>query len=365
MNSNNDNNKKYANVASQTFNRVLGRITDDPETVSFNIYGRGIFGLGSSARGVLISTEENREWAQVLQQQFLTEFESIYRDIKLEIEPIFLKPNNLLLQSALLSHPFFRGRDKERYSFVITPGYTEAELINELRQALGLSAVQVYCLQGPIESSPIKPKEGVAGVHNTPMEGSEYAACLRGAVPTIKKVCIAYSPYIENLQEREMLRQHRNLIKAAFKEFPIEVVEHSWDFEEAYASELQTTLADCDVLITLDEPAVSKHADTVLKICEATQTLLCSSDLDLVVKGAGFGCGVAKSSYIKPMIKLLRALLARNGFVKSCQIPMQSGMRYNLRGIKNQGVKLSSIVLALLRAKDAHELDAVSILETE
>ncbi|MDQ5891043.1 MAG: putative tryptophan/tyrosine transport system substrate-binding protein [Candidatus Dependentiae bacterium] len=353
---------KKQNAATRLFNQVLSLVT---EVSSFYAHQASTHepSLGSKVRGLILSSTENREWTYTSRERFIAEFGTAYPDTELELTTIYLNGNEFEMYSALLSHPAIAGEDKGRFSFVITPGYIETELMAEIREVLNLNLIQLYAVPGSMTIPFLKPRRGLAGVHNTPMAATEYANGLRGLMPAIKKVCLAYTPDREQASENDSLKAQRRFVLLALARKGIRVVEHLWNFNHLYSDDLRTHLAWADALITLDEPAVSRHRAEIVALCDQEKTLFCSSDLDSVFKGAGIGCGVTKEAYVRPMIVVLHNLLTTDGYVKSYQIPKQVGLRYNWEAMLRQGLKLPDHIVALMQMKSVYDADIIRIDE--
>lgn len=349
------------NRGTGAFKKLLQCVTQPSTLFSKGDHETGLHTLGTKARGLLIVSDENRRVAVNVKRKFAMEFEAVYHGSQIDIDTIVLKGDDIVMQSALLSNPAITGIDRGRYSFIITPGYTEAEVVHDVVRALNLKLAQLFCVPGGMEGVFLNPRPGLAGVYNTPMPAAEYADGLRGVCPDIKKVCIAYSPSDQLQQHKSLDGQYRRL-KKMLTDLGIEVVTHLWDFKNAYERELKNQLKSCQVIITLDEPAVGQHRKLVKRLCEETETLFCSSELTSVLEGAGIGAGVTEDTYLYPMVPLLHELLnAGNEVVPSFQIPAQDGMRYNLDAMERQGVKLTALLRALLRMKAADDTSAIKL----
>jgi len=350
-----------SNKGTEAFKQLLHYITKPSAFFAKKDYDTGLHALGPKAKGILLMSEENRRMATTISQKFSMEFESVYRGSQVDLETILLQGDDIIMQSALLSHPSITGIGRGRYSFIITPGYTEAEIAHEVIRALGLRLVQLFCVPGAMEGQFLNPRPGLSGVYNTPMPAIEYADGLRSIRDDIKKVCIAYAPADQWQQQKAVEGQYLR-VKKMLMSLGIEVVTHLWDFKNAYGRELRMQLKDCQVFITIDEPAVGKHRKLVKEVCEETRTLFCSSELTSVLEGAGVGMGITEDTYLYPMIPLLHDLLTmKNEVVPSFQIPAQEGIRYNLNALERQGVKLTALVRALLRMKAADDSSAIKL----
>ena len=353
------------NRGTEAFKELLHYVTRPSVFSLKRDHDTGIHALRQKAKGVLVVSEKNQRMAATLSRKFVMEFESTYRGSQIELETIMLTGDEILMQSALLQHPAITGSGRGRYSFIITPGYAEAEAVHTVIRVLGLKLVQLFCVPGGMEGTFLNPRPGLSGVYNTPMPAHEYVDGLRGMRHDIKKICIAYKP-CDQPQEQKAVEGQYLRIKKLLHSLDIEVTTHLWSFKDAYERELRTQLRDCQVIITLDEPAIGRHRKLVRDICKETRTLFCSSELTSVFEGAGVGVGVTEDTYIYPMLPLLRDMLTmRHEVVPSFQIPAQDGMRYNLRALERQGVQLTPLLRALLRMKAAEDESAIRLSQAE
>jgi len=313
-------------------------------------------------KGIIISGPETREWAHKLGIHFTTECNAAFPDTIIELETVILEGSPEAMQSALLNHRAISGNKKDRCSFIITPGYTETHLVSEMRKFYSLDITHLYCVQGVPTRSFLETKKGRAGVHNTPMSPAIYVNNLQALIPNLKTVCIAYSAYREQKEEYDSIQGQRRALKKAFVEQGITVLEHVWDIHSIDKQELQTLLTNTQALITLDEPTVYQHRQDIIALCNTARVPLCTSELDSVFAGAAIGCGITFDSFAKPLIAILHELINdTDGYVASLQIPMQTGMRYNKRGMQEQGIQLSLTIETLMLMKSIYEADIIAI----
>ncbi len=313
-------------------------------------------------RGIVFASTNTFDWALGLRHTFEVEFNSLYPETELELETLFVKGSHGEMQATLAHHPLLVGNDSERFSFVLTPGYAESVLFDEIRFMLNLSLPQIYCVPGSLTAHFAQVREGFAGVHNAMMYPQEYLDALRGLIPDLKRVCIAYTPYIEQREEEDMVKRQLGMLTRTFNRANIVVNKHLWDEKDIGEADLKRALKDNDVFITLNELAVHAHRKTLINLCNAYRTPLCASELDTVLEGAALGCGITRDTFAKPMLRVLHHMMfPRLRMVPSIEIPMQVGMRYNLRAMAQQGIVLSDENAALLRMKSVFDLDIISL----
>ncbi len=347
------------NAASSVLNDMLFRI----KNASKSLTGQGQHPFfQKKVYGLVVASLDTLDWAVDARNHFMMEFSALYHRTDLEIETIIVQGGLGEMQSTLLKHSSISGPHKKRFSFVITPGYSESMIFNEVRSALGLSIKQLYCVQGSLTAPFRVLRDGIAGVHNAPMHPKEYLDSLKGLLPHLRSVCIAYSPNVEQQDENDMIQRQRKALRNMFAENGITVTEHLWDDRDMAADDLVDRLKVADVLITLDELAMNKHREKVIALCNQYKTPLCASELNSVFAGAALGCGVTRDSYAKPMLSVLHDMMfPQRRLVSSVEIPMQIGMRYSLRGIAAQGIVLQDETAALMRMKSIYDLDIVSL----
>lgn len=347
------------NAASSVFNNIISTIAD--ATKSLLPHKKHPF-FKRKIKGLVVASLDTADWAVRVRNHFMMEFSSLYHKTNLEMETIIVHGGIGEMQSALLKHSSIAGPHKKRFSFVITPGYAESMMFNEVRSALGLTVKQLYCVQGALTAPFRVLRDGIAGVHNMPMHAQEYLDGLRGLLPSLKSVCIASSPFVEQQDENDSIQRQRKAIKELFNASGIEVVEHLWDDNSYYPSELALKLQAVDALITLDEPAMYNHRIGVINLCNEFKKPLCASELDSVFGGAALGCGVTRDAFAKPLLSVLHDMMfPQKRLVSSIEIPMQVGMRYNLHAIARQGIVLSAETAALMRMKSIYDLDIITL----
>ncbi len=313
-------------------------------------------------KGVIISGPENREWAQKLGTHFIAECNATFPDTIIELETIILEGSPEAMQAALLSHRVLSGNKKDRYSFIITPGYTETSMVSDIRKFYNLDVNHLYCVQGAQTHSFLETRKGRAGVHNTPMDPAVYVHNLKALIPDLKTVCLAYSAYREERPEYDSIQRQRRALKAAFNKNDISILEHVWDVKSLDKQDLQTLLPKVQALITLDEPTVYQYRQEIIALCNSHKVPLCSSELDSVFAGAAIGCGITFDAFAKPLVALFHDLIHDvDGYVASIQIPMQTGMRYNKKAMEQQGIELSVNSETLMLMKSIYEDDIIKI----
>jgi len=314
-------------------------------------------------RGIVISGPETREWAHKLNIHVTAECMALYPNCTVEIETLILDGSPEFMQQTLMSHRAINGNKKDRCSFIITPGYTETQMVTEMRKFYNLEITHVYCVQGAKSRSFFETQKGRSGVHNTPMNPTAYVHNLEALIPNLKTVCLAYSAYREQRDEYDSIQGQRRALKAAFSNKNIKVIEHVWDVGSFYQQELQELLPQVQALVTLDEPTVYRYREEIIDLCNAVKIPLCTSELDSVFAGAAIGCGITFDSFAKPVVSLLHDLMANDtdGYVTSMQIPMQIGMRYNKRGMADQGIEISVNTETLMLMKSIYDGDIISL----
>jgi len=347
------------NAASNTLNSILSGMANAAK--SLVLQKQHPF-FKKKIKGLIVASTDTLEWASAMRTHFMQEFGSLYHHTELEIETIVIHGGLGEMQSTLLKNASIAGPNKKRFSFVLTPGYTESMIFNEVRSALGLSIKQIYCVQGSLTAPFRILSDGIAGVHNAPMHPKEYLDSLRGLVPTLRTVCIAYTPYVDQRDENYMIQRQRTALQAIFAGEGIEIINHLWNDRDMGQADLGAALQEADALITLDEAAMVKHRSAVIALCNKYKKPLCASELDSVFAGAALGCGVTRDAFAKPMLSVLHDMMfPQRRLVSSIEIPMQVGMRYNLRAIAAQGIVVSDEVAALMRMKSVYDLDIISL----
>lgn len=322
-----------------------------------NIYRRRP--VDDHVNGLIIETEGNREWTQAINARLTAELSTYFPGTHFELLTLTVSGDETDMYNALASHPALTGADRERFSFVITPGYAALRMVHEIRDEYGLDIVQLYCVEDAFAFRFVQQDYGFSGVYNTPMSGDEYADVLRAFVPNIKRACIVYTPRRNTGSRYNIVEEQRRRITSALFRDGIEVEEHFWSYYEMHEGTLLEKMRMADVVITLDEPAVYRHCQALAKLCDTEKRIFCASELDSLFKGAALGGGITKDAYIGLMALVLEELLLTDGIVNARRIPMQIGMRYNEHALQRQGVKLSRPLLALLRIKSMLDRDCI------
>jgi ABC-type uncharacterized transport system substrate-binding protein len=313
--------------------------------------------------GFVIHSKETKLWATALAAQLTRDFGWLYPDSKLTLEALELNDTNEHIQSALSQCPTFWDKKKARFSFALTPGYQASHLISDIRHRSPSVVPQLYCVPGTLPLSRSLDDSLMGGIHNTPMAATEYIDALKGLLPGITKVCLAYTQHPEKNTEASLQKTQRAAFAAACMRANIALVEHTWDHDTIYPQGLEDTLTEVDALITLDEPAMHKHRHEVIQLCNRLKKPLCASELDSVYAGAALGCGITATAFSKPLLRTLTDILLETTDIKSRSraIPMQDGMRYNIQGLLQQGVVLDDSTLALVRMKSVFDTDAMTL----
>jgi len=348
-------------VASSTFSTLLDLAQESSTAFAqyhqYNPYRQQV--SDKCLSGLIIETEGNSDWTQAITTRLRPELETYMPGIEIDFLTITVSGDETDMYSALVSHPALTGGDKERFSFVITPGYTALRMVHEIREEFGLDIVQLYCVEDAFNFRFVQQDHGFSGVYNTPMAGGEYADALRAFIPDIKRACMVSTPRRLVDGRHAIIEEQRKRITHALCTDGIEVENHFWTYHEIHEGTLLEKLRDADVLITLDEPAVYRHCRALAQLCDSEQRIFCASELDSLFKGAALGGGVTKDAYIGLMAIVLHELLITSGIVNARCIPLQIGMRYNMRALERQGVQLTRTLKALLRLKSMHDRDCI------
>jgi len=351
--------KSSNNVASSLFNNLLDSASSYVATKFLRtvhpFFQKKVYGL-------VVASPDTHDWALRVRHHFMMEFNSLYPTTELELETIFVTGGPGEMQAALMNHPLLIGNDSGRFSFALTPGYTESMLFDEVRFMLNSSLPQIYCVQGALTAPFNKVRDGIAGVHNAMMHPQEYVDALKALVPDLKRIAIAQTAYIDHKDERDMVQRQAKLITQAFTRANITVDKYLWDDKTMNEDDFKRTLRVVDAVVTLDDAAIQVHRAKVIELCNAYKKPLCASELDSVFAGAALGCGITRDTFAKPMLRVLHHMMfPRRRMVASVEIPMQHGMRYNLNGVVAQGIILSDEDAALLRMKSIYDLDIISL----
>ncbi len=315
---------------------------------------------------LVVHTEPHTGWANELIRELIQTFPTLmtgiellctrklisgsYPDVKEQLQ------QELDLSNLTGAHP---------YSFIITVGAWESQIIHRIREHSRITIPQLHCMPSvPASSEPplnsIRNQYPITGVYSHPTSPDEYVSGLSGIAPHIKTVCIVFDDS-DSDDEEEFLIKHkqRRDLKNAFKTADIKTVSHYWSFNQPRLIELEIEARSVDAILLPDSPTTHANMPEIRQIAARNKVILCSSELDSVVKGASLGAGIVRSGFAAPLMSLMVDIILANEIatVAPIKIPQQSGLRYNFDAMAEQGVEISPKLSSVLRMKSIFDKD--------
>lgn len=316
-------------------------------------------------RGVIIHTEATAVWAEHIEREILSHDSSVFPQGSFTISRYEVSENKFTAYNDLMDHPTLFSHTRKP-SFIVTPGYWETALVDSAFSTTRYKVPHFYCLQGPLDHVNLRSHESsqqrtISGVSQLPMPAHEYIAALQGLIPSIKRICIVR----ESDRDNALVAQRIEEMRAICEHESIEVIEHIWDVDDMREGVLASKLdMQLDAVVVLEGSAIDFHRHKIIALCNAKKVLLCASELDTVIAGAGLGAGLTNASYAIPLTRMITVhflLHYAKILPEPYVIPQQPGMRYNMKAIDNQGVILTPQQSAMVRMQSVFDLDVIKL----
>jgi putative ABC transport system substrate-binding protein len=186
----------------------------------------------------------------------------------------------------------------------------------------------------------------------TPMTGTSEVTDFRTQLELItylkkdvQKVLLVYDPSLAGLEtDRENVETIAE--QKGLKIIPVQVFKTN-----EIRQKVLPFMDQVDVVLVLKDNTVVSGLDTLAKLCEAHQVLLCASDLDSPDKGAAIGFGVYEYDYGAEAAKMASEILRQE--LSPLAIPIQSIDQFKLKinpsNLKKQGLELAPELLFLIQ----------------
>jgi len=315
---------------------------------------------------LIVHTDPNTSWAQDIKRELIQTFPSIMSGVELMCKTKLITGGYADVKDQL--HEELDLSDitgSTPYSFIITVGTWESELILRIREHSHITIPQIHCTpSAPLNSEPpfssVRNKCAITGVYSHPTSPDEYVSGLLGIAPHVKTVCIVFDDN-DNDDENEFIIKHnqRRELKNAFKAANIQTISHYWSFNQPRLIELEVETRVIDAMLLPDSPTTHANITEIRQIASRNKVIVCSSELDSVIKGASIGAGIVRSGFAAPLMSLMVDIILANEIasVAPIKIPQQSGLRYNFEAMKEQGITISPQLSSVLRMKSVFDKD--------
>lgn len=165
----------------------------------------------------------------------------------------------------------------------------------------------------------------------------------------VQTVLLVYDPTIAGLE------QNRQEVESILKQKGIQLIAVEIFKTNEIRQKILPFITKTDVLLFLKDNTVVTGIDTLSKLCEAHQVLLCASDLDSVEKGAALGFGVHEYDYGTVAAQQAKQILDQHQAPKDVPIvPVDHfHLKINPANLKKQGLELDPHLLFLIQEGEA------------
>jgi len=315
---------------------------------------------------LVIHSEPHAPWAHQLANELRQTFPTLIDGISLNCTTLAISGTQAEVKEQLAEELNFDTHyDLQAYSFIVTVGEWESHVVHAIREASGLNVPQLHCMPGvPVSTTPplnsIRNKCAITGVYSHPTSPQEYIWALKAIAPHLKSVCIVFDDN-ENDDEDDFIakHKHRKELRDAFKKAGLQVISHYWSLREPALIDLEVSARATDAVLLPNSPTTHANIQAIKEIGARNKVMLCSAELDSVISGASIGAGIIGAGFAAPLMSLMIDIILSNEIsaAEPIKIPQQSGLRYNLTAMAEQGVRLSEEQLALLRMKSITDKD--------
>jgi len=311
---------------------------------------------------VIAYSGPHARWAKMIEMQLGNALELAMPTLTFSIELLLLNGSTHDVTNTLLNHNLLSGQASSGHSFIITPGWWESEVVHEARTVGAISVPQLFCVPGSPatlfkDANTPANRRTLGGVYSWPTEPSTYVNNLKAIKPNIKRVCLAYNPYLGHGYMSRSIGYQASMLRAAFAAEGITLVPHFWDHQRIGLLELTEKARQCDAVITLHEPNAEMYHREVIDMCNTLHIPLCTSELDSVQAGAVLGCGTTGGSFSAPLVSLVSEYLmnpSRGLNWETVCIPEQPGAYMNEQAREAQGVAFTKEQEALFKMRSIH-----------
>lgn len=300
---------------------------------------------------VFVYSHEGNCWASQAYQSFKAVLESFFDDHVLQTELIITNGSRQYLQEMLTA------KLNHNVTHIVTVGYWETSEVGQLLTILDSKVQHLYCLPGKadlIDRDCIWYKRST-GVHSamvSPQECIDAIFALKQG--NVRQICIAYDPCEDSYQLSPFMYEQFVSLKKTLSKAKVKVVQHHWSVEELFEEELTEKMKNSDALITLRDLVIQLSHEKILAICSQTKTLLCSSELDSVFRGAAIGYGNAGAFYGGPLAyQLIKSLSDQKGILMDppFELNEEPTVRFNKEKLEEQGGRLTAWQESLVNMK--------------
>ncbi len=315
---------------------------------------------------LIIHSDPHLQWAEQLENELTQTFPSLIDGISLSCKKLlingdFCDVTDQVGQELDLSNT----APVQPYSFIITVGEWESQIIHRVREFADITIPQLHCMPSiPVSSGAplvsLRNKYTITGVYSHPTSPQEYIWALTGIVPQLKTVCIVFDDNDDGTDDDFFLKnRQRNELRSVFRDAGIKVLSHYWSLQQPRLIELEMEARCADAILLPNSPTTHANMAEIRRIGARNKIMLCSAELDSVISGASIGAGIIGAGFAAPLMSLMVDIVLANEIASAepIKIPQQSGLRYNLAALEEQGVKVSEQLRALLRMKSVFDKD--------
>ncbi len=321
---------------------------------------------GHTLSCLVIHSEPHAPWAIQLSDELMQTFPTLIDGITLNCTKLLISGNQAEVKDQLAQELNFDPHfNVQAYSFIITVGEWESQTVHRIREEAEITIPQLHCMPGvPVSTEPplnsVRNKCPITGVYSHPTSSQEYIWALKAIAPHLKSVCIVFDDN-DNDDEEDFFAKHkqRRELKDAFKKAGLQAIAHYWSLKDARLIDLEVTARSVDAILLPNSPTTHVNIQAIKNIGARNKVILCSAELDSVISGASIGAGIIGAGFAAPLMSLMIDIILSNEIAAATpiKIPQQSGLRYNLTAMTEQGVQLSQEQLMLLRMKSITDKD--------
>lgn len=292
------------------------------------------------------------------------EFARINPHIQCHVRPYMLNRSyeqayGVLAKHNVLERSQYRKSD-ETFRFMVTLGHWETQVVSGVRSLADQPLAHYYCVSGVYH----EPKSeafcatGRVGIEALQASPREYVDGVMAVRPSTRQVCLLFDHKTPSTPFNEFVIARSREFRAEFARYGVITHEQHWNPGE-FIGGLSMVVDDVDVVIALEGPAIHVHRKSLVAACRERGVMLCVTELDSVLFGAGLGSGLPVVAYVPPLVSDLTSVLLGAQKDRRILIPAQEGLRYNLKALECQGVMLTDEQRALLKMRSIYSCDDI------
>jgi hypothetical protein len=310
-----------------------------------------------TAKVFIIHGEWAKDATERIRTQCMREWDHLHPTFPAQFKSISIPQSYNSAEEKILAETRNHIAPKTLIAF-ITFGEWENTLVSAIQANHANKYLHMACTANNDRTRILQSKR--FDIVTTPVKAEDFVAGLLGVLPDAKQVALltdvtsdpAFDEFIQN-RRAEFVTALNN------KNVQTHIVPWSVNNIHINATEF---LEESDAVIVLEGPSIEVHRSWIISACNKAKTLLCCTELDSVIKGAGLGAGITLEAYTAPIVRRITdRIFAINDEDNryTFTIREQEGMRYNMNALDTQGISLTDEQRASLLMRSVFSRDCI------